>query len=81
LDLERIWSRQAASPELRAMIGAWAVEIDKGPRETAKGRMPSEWAKKSECRDAVRDTSLPSPDPLPPELHAYAEPARRRATA
>ncbi len=81
VDFERIWSQQAVSPELRAMINAWVLEIDRRLRETAKARMPSEWAKKSECWDTVRDTSLPLPDPLPPELQAYVEPERRRATA
>jgi hypothetical protein len=27
------------------MIGDWVVEIDRRLRETAKARMPSEWAK------------------------------------
>jgi hypothetical protein len=80
IDFERIWSQQAVSSELRAMIGDWVVEIDKRLRDTAKGRMPSEWAKKAECWDALRDTPLPLPDPLPPEVQIYTGPSRRRAT-
>jgi hypothetical protein len=38
------------------------VEIDKLLRDTAKGRMPSEWAKKADCWDALGDTPLPLPD-------------------
>jgi hypothetical protein len=48
VDFEHIWAQQAVSPELRAMIGDWVVEIDRRLRETAKARMPSEWAKKQE---------------------------------
>ena len=81
VDFERIWSQQAVSPELRTMIEDWVVEIDRRLRETAKARMPSEWAKKSECWDAIRETSLPLPDPLPPELQIYTEAAQRRAIA
>jgi AIPR protein len=81
VDFERIWSQQAVSPGLRAMIGDWVVEIDKRLRDTAKGRMPSEWAKKADCWDAIRDAPLPLPDPLPPEVQIYTGPSRRRATA
>ena len=37
---------------------------------TAKSRMPSEWAKKVECWETMRDLSLDLTDPLPPELQA-----------
>ena len=54
------------------MIELWVVEVDAQLRETAKGRMPSEWAKKAECWEAMRDLSLKLPDPLPPELRAQS---------
>lgn len=53
LDLERIWSRQAVSPELIAQIAIWAKEVNSTLHSSAGGRMVSEWAKKPECRDAV----------------------------
>jgi hypothetical protein len=63
------------------MIEDWIVEIDRCLRDTAKARMPSEWAKKSECWDAIRDTPLRWPDPLPPELQHYRKSARPHPAA
>jgi hypothetical protein len=53
IDFERIWLHQAISTELGAMIGGWTDEIDRRLRATAKTRMPSEWAKKAECWEAI----------------------------
>jgi AIPR protein len=76
IDFERIWSHQSVSKELRAMIDKWVGEIDRHLRDSAKSRMPSEWAKKAECWEAIRDVSLQLPDPLPPELQVqHAKPS------
>lgn len=72
LDFDRIWSQQTMSKQLRGMIEKWVVQIDKQLRETAKARMPSEWAKKEECWQAMRELPLEFPDPLPPELQAQS---------
>ena len=53
IDLERVWAKQGASPELIAQIATWAKEVNDVLHRTAGGRMVSEWAKKPECRDAV----------------------------
>jgi hypothetical protein len=53
IDLERVWSKQAVSPELMEQIATWAREVNDVLHRTANGRMVSEWAKKPECRDAV----------------------------
>jgi hypothetical protein len=53
IDLERVWAKQAASPELMEQIATWAREVNEVLHRTANGRMVSEWAKKPECRDAV----------------------------
>jgi AIPR protein len=53
IDLERVWAKQAASPELMAQIATWAKEVNDVLHRTANGRMVSEWAKKPDCRDAV----------------------------
>jgi hypothetical protein len=70
IDFEAIWARQAISPELGAMIEAWTGEIDKRLRSTAKTRMPSEWAKKGGCWEALRDAPLKLPRLLPLELRS-----------
>ena len=71
IDFDRIWTHQEVSPEMRAMIGNWVVKIDQELRRTAGSRMPSEWAKKAECWEAVRDLALDLPEPLPPEMQAH----------
>jgi hypothetical protein len=53
IDLERIWMRQAVSPEFMAQIATWAREVNDVLHRTAAGRMISEWAKRPECREAT----------------------------
>jgi hypothetical protein len=79
IDFDRIWSQQALSPEMQAMINDWVVNIDQQLRSTAGSRMPSEWAKKVQCWDAVRDVALDLPEPLPPELQLVGGAARGAA--
>ena len=54
------------------MVQNWTLAIDKALRRSAGARMPSEWAKKVECWDTLRETGLESPASLPPELRAQA---------
>ncbi|MBR8085328.1 AIPR family protein [Burkholderia vietnamiensis] len=61
IELDRIWSRQALSPELCAQIARWAKEVSDVLHQTAGGRMVSEWAKKPECRDSVLGASFTMP--------------------
>lgn len=68
IDLDRIWARQAASPELTAQIAIWAREVNEVLHRTAGGRMVSEWAKKPECRDAVLGASYSAPSEGIPEV-------------
>jgi hypothetical protein len=74
-DLELVWSRQAISPQLASLIQLWAAEIDKALRRTAGARMPSEWAKRLECWDTIRETKFDAPAEMPPELRAPQAPA------
>ncbi len=53
IDLEKIWSKQAISQELLRQIETWARQVSDVLHESARGKMISEWAKKSECKDAV----------------------------
>lgn len=68
IELDRIWSRQALSPELCAQIARWAKEVSDVLHQTAGGRMVSEWAKKPECRDSVLGASFTMPADDLPEL-------------
>ena len=69
-DLERIWINQDISPELADLVRQWTVAVDKMLRRSAGNRMPSEWAKRVECWDAIREAKLEVPEALPPELTA-----------
>jgi hypothetical protein len=65
IDFERIWTEQSVSKELRTMLNALVVKVDKELRRTAGSRMVSEWAKKAECWEALREAPLELPEPLP----------------
>ena len=68
IDFERVWTAQSISVEMRKMITKWALEVDKQLRRTAGSRMVSEWAKKLECWETIRDVGLPVRELLPPEM-------------
>ena len=68
IDLNRVWTKQGASPELLAQIGVWAREVNDVLHKTASGRMISEWAKKPECREAVLGASYSEAAKSIPEL-------------
>lgn len=70
IDLDKIWNNQALSPELLSQIATWAREVNDVLRETSRGRMISEWAKKPECKEAVLGASYSKPLANIPELKA-----------
>lgn len=57
IDLDRIWTAQDLSPRLKEQITEWAQEVNTVLHRSAAGRMISEWAKKPECWDVVRDSN------------------------
>lgn len=67
-DLGRVWDRQSVSPELIEQLGIWAREVNDVLHRTASGRMVSEWAKKSECREAVFAARYSDPELGIPEI-------------
>lgn len=70
IDLDRIWAKQAVSPELLSQIAVWAKEVNEVLHSTAGGRMVSEWAKRPECKDAVMGASYSEASSNIPELKA-----------
>ncbi len=56
-DFDVIWKRQELSPGLMQQIKTWAVEVSAVLHRTSSGRMISEWAKKSDCWEAVRSAA------------------------
>ena len=68
IKLERIWQKQAISPELTEQLKIWAEEVHTKLHATANGRMISEWAKKAECKDAILDAIYSPPITGIPEV-------------
>lgn len=68
IDLDAIWARQDLSAQLQEQIMAWAREIHDVLLRTGGGRMISEWAKKAECWDAVREHTYSVPVDGIPEV-------------
>ena len=67
IDLDRIWAKQAASPELLAQIAVWAKEVNDVLHASSGGKMVSEWAKRPECKEAVMGASYSAPATHIPE--------------
>lgn len=70
IDLQRIWARQAVSPELLSQISVWAKDVNDALHATANGRMVSEWAKRPECKEAVMGARYSAPALNIPEFKA-----------
>lgn len=68
IDLDKIWAKQGASPELLAQIAVWAKEVDDVLHSSSGGKMVSEWAKRPECKEAVMGASYSAPATNIPEV-------------
>lgn len=68
IDFDRVWNTQSISPQLAELIRVWAHEVDMALRTTAEARMPTEWAKREEAWEQIRELLPPLTDPLPPEI-------------
>lgn len=55
MDFDKIWLQQDISSQLKQQIQVWTVDVERILHQSAEGRMVSEWAKKTECWDAVRE--------------------------
>ena len=60
-DFEKVWTKQSLSPELMEMIAIWSKEVNELLHRTASGRMVSEWAKKTECKDIMLSSTYSAP--------------------
>jgi hypothetical protein len=68
-NFERVWTNQDISSELRNQLKIWAGEVNSALHKSSAGRMISEWAKKSECWEAVKDGKYSPPADNIPELN------------
>lgn len=67
-DFDRVWLQQDISPELRAQLQKWALEVNDILDISSKGRMISEWSKKSECWTTVASATYSECSAKIPEL-------------
>jgi hypothetical protein len=68
INSQQLWSAQATSSEMNALIKEWAPEMNSALRESAGQLNPSEWFKKEQCWEAIK-TGLPIfTHELPPEF-------------
>lgn len=74
IDFEMIWANQGISDELARILEEWCPLVDQALRSTAGSKMPTEWAKKSECWESLKNTLPTIVDPLPPELKSDGGP-------
>jgi hypothetical protein len=68
VDLDMIWKKQGISDVLGKQIITWSVEVNDLLHSHAKGRMISEWAKKSECWEYISRAKFSGHLPNIPEL-------------
>lgn len=68
-NFERVWANQDISVELRNQLKVWAGEVNTALHKSSAGRMISEWAKKSECWEAVKEYKYSPPADNIPELN------------
>lgn len=68
IDFDRLWAKQAISPQLEELIADWAPQLDGLLRESAGQLNPSEWFKKADCWKDIQGRLPALSDPLPPEF-------------
>ena len=68
LDLDKVWQQQEISQQLKAQVQTWSVEVNRILLDSAGGKMVSEWAKKQECWETVRESKYPPLQSGIPEL-------------
>lgn len=56
LDLYKIWKKQTLDDNFRQILREIMIKIDDHIKETAPGSLTSEWAKKEECWNSVKNS-------------------------
>lgn len=68
INLEYIWNKQDISSELRRQLQIWAKEVNDELHRSSGGKMISEWAKKQECWESIRNARYSQPMDNIPEI-------------
>lgn len=61
INLDKIWLQQGLSGGLVQQLQVWSQEVNGVLHRSSQGRMISEWSKKAECWEAVRDGHYSAP--------------------
>lgn len=69
IDFILIWNKQDISLELRNQLQIWAKEVNDILHQSSGGKMISEWAKKQECWEIVRNSEYSKTIYNIPELY------------
>lgn len=69
IDLDMIWEEQGLSSELINLLRSWSHAINATIVKSAEGRNITEWCKKEECWETVRNLQLQLPRSGIPEFH------------
>ena len=65
LDFDKVWETQSIPESVKKALAQWAVPIYNRIIASADGRNPSEWCKKEECWERVRELDLHTSLDLP----------------
>lgn len=79
--LEAIWDAQSLSPQFSEFLVQWAPLIHQAIVEGAGSRNVTEFSKKEECWERIKELTLPEGQPLPPELSGRSHEAAKVPTA
>ncbi|HYD23783.1 MAG TPA: AIPR family protein [Croceibacterium sp.] len=72
IDLEWIWENQSLSAEMTSMLTEWSGLVHEAIVAGAGARNVTEFCKKEECWERLHALTLPTVQPLPPELSGGA---------
>jgi hypothetical protein len=70
MDFDKVWEKQSIPDSVKKALAQWAAPIYNRIISSADGRNPSEWCKKEECWEKVRELDLHTSLNLP----RYASP-------
>jgi hypothetical protein len=68
INFDLIWNKQDISLELQNQLQIWAKEINAVLHQSSEGRMISEWAKKQECWEKIKNSEYSEISDKIPEL-------------
>lgn len=68
VDLDMIWKNQRISSAFERQIIIWSEEVNRFLHSSSNGRMISEWAKKKECWDILKNKSYSEVKHVIPEV-------------